>query len=179
MPPVRPKSVTVISIFGIIFGALGCVCIIGVSAWSFAMQGEQREQMSSSMLVFGIITGVAGLVLSIVLLVGSIAALGMKRWARSALMGFAVVDLMYDVAKLVICVVWILPMMEPMFRNNPQMRANPNMNIEQMIKFAKIVSIVQWGLIAAATISLALAILIVMSQPKVKAAFDAQSGAAM
>jgi len=179
MPPLRPKSVTVISIIGIIAGALGCLCIAGGTIWSFAMQGQQGQQMGSAMMIFSIVTAVAGLVLSIMLLVGSIGALSLKPWARSALIGFGAVDLIYDVAKLVLCIVWVLPMMEPMFRNNPQFQSNPKVNVEQMVKFAKISSVVTWGLIALVTIAIALAVLIVMNKPNVKAAFERRPEATM
>jgi hypothetical protein len=85
----------------------------------------------------------------------------------------------YSVGKLVLCLVWLLPLMEPMFRNNPQFRSNPNMNVEQMVKFAKISSMATWGLTALVTVSFALWMLIVMTRPRVVAAFETRPEAGM
>src|SRR5437016_4767411 len=83
IPPARPTSVTVISVLGIIFGALGCLCIVIGMGWQAA--SGQQQGGSEAMKMFGIVSGIAGLVLSIVLLIGSIGALSLRPWARSTL----------------------------------------------------------------------------------------------
>jgi hypothetical protein len=179
-PPGRPRSVTVVSILGIIFGALGCVCLVGSFVMSMTMgNAQQNAQMAPELMTFGIITGVAGLVLSIVLLFGSIGALGLKPWARQTLIAFAIVDLMYDVAKLVLNMVWAIPRMEPIWRNAPEFRNNPKMNIEQGVRFARIFA--QGIAVSTAVISIvfALIVLVVMTRPRTKAAFDAGPGMTM
>jgi len=181
MPPVRPTSVTVVSIMGIIFGALGCVCLLGSVGLSVVMGNaqEQSAQMPPELMTFGIVTGIAGLVLSIFLLIGSIGALRLRPWARSALLAFAVVDLMYDVGKLVLNLIWFVPRMEPVWRNSPQFRGNPNMNVEQGVRIAKAVANGMSIATAAVTIAFAMTVLIVMARPQVKSAFESQGGAPM
>ena len=170
VPPVRPTSVTVISVLGIIFGAVGCLCVVIGFGWQAA--SGQQQGGSEAMRTFGIVSGMAGLVLSIVLLIGSIGALSLRPWARATLLAFAVVDLMYDVGKLVIALVWVFPQMDSLIRNSPQVHANPNTNIEQAVKIGKAVGIGSTIATAAVTIAFALVVLIVMSRPKVKAAFE-------
>jgi hypothetical protein len=181
MPPVRPRSVTVVAILGIIFGALGCTCILGSVALSLAMGNaqEQAAQMPSELMTFGVITGIAGVVLSIVLLIGSIGALRLRPWARSMLLAFAAVDLMYDVGKLVLNLIWFVPRMEPVWRNSPQFRSNPNMNVEQGVRIARAIANGMSVATAAVTIAFALIVLIVMARPHVKLAFESQAGAPM
>ena len=176
IPPVRPTSVTFISVMGIVFGALGCLCIVVGFAWQVA-SGQGQPESAAAMKAFGIVSGMAGLILSIVLLIGSIGALSLRPWARATLMGFAIVDLMYDVGKLVLTFVWIMPQMDTIIRNSPQVRDNPQMRdnpqaIQQAIKIGKAVGMGTTVATAVLTIGLALMILIIMAQPKTKAAFE-------
>jgi len=175
MPPLRPKSVTVIAILGIIFGAIGCLCIPIGFVFGMIKQGQQQQDVPQAMTVFNTVVSVASLVLSIVLLIASIGALRLRAWARPAMLAFAAVDLVYDVAKGVLFVVWMVPAMGPMIRNSPDVRNNPQIKAQDIENIVRVSQYVWTGIaigLALVTVGYAIAVLVVMNKPHVKAAFE-------
>lgn len=96
MPSPRPKSVTVIAIIGIIFGALGvlgALCnlpqYMGVKILPNPVMDAMREDSVLVALIVGSL--VISLIASVLLLWGGIGALSLKPGARKALIAYAIV----------------------------------------------------------------------------------------
>ena len=117
----------------------------------------------------GIGLGVAGSVLSLVLLIGSIGALSLRPWARKMLIGYAVVDLIYDTVKLVLMLQWMLPLM---IHGLERMPAQQNVDPKQMVKVMQWTMLVSTWATWAVLVGFAILVLSVMMRRRVKQAFE-------
>lgn len=112
--PARPTSVLVLSILGLILGGGSLLCaplsIVGMVV-DFGVPNPQLDAIRGDPLLkawnwFGIATM---LVLGAWLLIGSIGSIILKRWARSAMVAYAIVQITLSIATAVFTFVVIQP----------------------------------------------------------------------
>lgn len=122
VPPVsrKPVSVTVLGIIGIVFGSL-IIMGSGASALGmFVMRGVMRSFASGvnspataaqmePIWNWGIISAVIGLLVGIGLLVAAIAFLRLAFWGLRAMVIYAIVDLTWQLIKIIVTVAWLIP----------------------------------------------------------------------
>jgi hypothetical protein len=115
--PIRPASVTVIAIIGIVFGGVMLLCKPLGLAWLFVPQpNNPGVELQKQMMGWSVASGVLGIGLSLLLLVCSIGLLSLKPWARKGILGYAVLAVVMNVANLVVSLMWMGPMMEEIQR---------------------------------------------------------------
>ena len=177
--PLRPTAVTVLAIFGIIFGALGVLCKPVALAGMFVPQPPGANpvvDMQRQMLGWNVASTVVGVAISILLLAGSIGSLNLKTWARPAMLAYAGLAVLMTLVNLVVTLVWIVPAMKQMQQQMPQQGAP-----------ASAAAIMQAAGTVGAVVGAALALIFpallayFYTRPNVKAAFGAphaQGGAA-
>ena len=156
----RPTAVTAIAVIGIVFGVLGVGCTpIGALPY-FTRFGHPNPVVDivkeSPLLYAWMLASLAfGFLLAVVLLVGSIGALGLKAWARTTLMGYAIVALVTGVLNTLINMAVVIPRLSQGLAGTPAL-----------------VGVVVGSLCGIGfTIALQAAILIVLTRPHVKRAF--------
>src|SRR5262245_10222022 len=118
-PSARPASLTAIGVIGIILAALGICCIGGALTISFVKNDPMMEHAPPAMMIGNIALTVMGLLLSLMLMIGSIGLLGLRSWSRNFMILWAAVDLLFDVVKLVVSLLFILPMMVKLLEDYP------------------------------------------------------------
>jgi hypothetical protein len=112
--PVRPTSVTVLAIIGIIFGGLGVLCKpLGVVALFIPQPGPNPVlDMQRSMMVWNVANAMVGTLVSVLLLASAIGSLSLKPWARKGMLAYAGLALVLTVVGGVVTMVWIMPKMQ-------------------------------------------------------------------
>jgi hypothetical protein len=176
-PPKRPRAVTVIGVIGIVLGSMGLTCLGAQSLFNIAGFAKQAQQMPPDLLAISIAMAVVGLGLSIFLLIGSIGTIKLAAWARPAMIVFAVIDLVFDITKLIVGV-WMLPRTIELIRNMPapsNMNAQQFEHVQQMqVTYGRVVGTTTMVVTFLVTAGYALAVLQVMRRPHVKAAFGGE-----
>ena len=127
-PAVRPTSVTVMAVIGIIFGALGFLCSPLALIPYFITLPTPNPFIDSikddnALFMWTIAVTVMGWFLSILLLVGSIWALMLREWARQILLGWSVASSLLTVAQFLINVMVVFPKMAEIAKADPKMAA--------------------------------------------------------
>jgi hypothetical protein len=124
-PAARPTSVTVMAIIGIIIGAMGFLCT-PMALFPYYMQLPKPdpviEAVKNDSLMFGwMIAGLAmNWVLSLLLLAGSIAALGLRDWARQILIGWAMTNILLTLVQLVYQFLYYFPKLREVTADQPK-----------------------------------------------------------
>jgi hypothetical protein len=112
--PKRPVSVIVLSIIGILLGGMSTLCTpVGLLMMSIdmgvpnpALDALKSDPMLKAWTYFGALEGIA---LGILLLISSIGAIIMKRWGRSGMVLYGIIQTTMTIAMTVANVLWILP----------------------------------------------------------------------
>jgi hypothetical protein len=114
-PPIpRPTMLTVLAVLGIVFGGMGVLCLGFNTLFSlFAFtnpaltRGVQSQPMT--MRVYGLLITLCALVLAGVLLFASIGCLALKPMARGAIVAWSVVDIAFDVLRMLLSLFVFIP----------------------------------------------------------------------
>jgi hypothetical protein len=176
MPSNRPTILTVLAILGIVFGGLGVLCI-GFSDIFQLLSLLNPHMMPATAAQpipqksVGLVMGVISLALCVVLLIGSIGAINLKPASRRLLVGWALADIAFDLARLLIVLVFFLPatanspvFQQPAFQNNP--------NSKQIVAFAKVGGIVGGIVSWLFTTAFAVLLFIYYRRPETIAVFE-------
>ena len=173
--PMRPTAVTVLAIFGIIFGALGVLCKpFGLAAMFIPQAGPNpMVDMQRDMVAWNVANTAVGLAISVLLLAGSIGSLSLKPWAVPAMRTYAVLAVLMTVVNLVVTLIWVMPKMQQAQQQMMQQQpgAPPQM--------AAIMQTAGWvGAVVGAVMALIYPALLwyFYGRPDVKAAFGAPGG---
>jgi hypothetical protein len=176
MPSNRPTMLTVLAILGIIFGGLGVLCLGFGDIFNFFtlinpnMLPATAHQPYAQKVV-GLIMGLIGLALCAVLLIGSIGALNLKPASRRLLVGWSVADILFDLARLVVALIFLVPATanNPMWQQ-PAIQNNPNG--PQIVTYARVGGIV--GAVVGWMFSTAFAVLLYIyyRKPETIAVFE-------
>ena len=172
--PLRPTAVTVLAIFGIIFGVLGVLCKpIGLAMMFVPQQAgvNPMVDLQRDMMAWNVINTVVGLAISVVLLAGSIGSLSLKPWARSAMISYAGLAVVMTLVNLVVTLIWIVPAMKQMQAQMPQQQGAPNMGAIMQTAGAV-------GAFVGAAVALIYPVLLwyFYNRPEIKAAFGGGQG---
>jgi len=173
--PVRPTSVTVLAIIGIVFGGFGLLCKpFGVIAL-FIPQPVPNPvvDMQKQMMAWNVANAVVGTAVSVLLLASSIGSLSLKTWARKGMLAYAGLAVALTLIVGVVTVVWMLPKMQEaqrqMIAQQARRGAAPPPQMMNVMQTAGTVG-------AVAALALALVYPIVLAyfyrRPEVKAAFE-------
>jgi len=168
-PKLRPTSVTVLAILGIIFGSLailGSFCntleLTGVSpdADNPLVKGMQDDH---TLFVWSVIGVVVDMALGLLLLGGSIKAWSLKRSGRSWLIAYSWLDIAFTLISTGIGFVLVLPKLDQIIQNS-----NQNASMRSIMQMST------WGGFLFSVVLLAYPALILyyMSRPNVKEAFQ-------
>jgi hypothetical protein len=133
----RPTVVTVLGIIGIVFGALGVLCLgFGELIAMFSLANPHMframQQQPMDHRIANLIIGFIGLILSGVLLFASIGSMSLKPVARQVMLGFALVDIVFVLLRLLTSIFIFIPHVQ----DNPAL--HQGRNAPQMIMFAKL-----------------------------------------
>ena len=132
-PSPRPTSVTVLAIIGIIWGGIQLLCN-GVGIFGLLMlekltqaSGQPNpmvDAMQESPALMPVMMGavILRLVLSIVLVAGSIGALSLKGWGRSAMLAYAWALVVVTIVETVVAATMTLPAIQKHLPSDPAMR---------------------------------------------------------
>lgn len=120
--PVRPTSVTVLAIIGIVFGGLFLLCkpfgLLPLFMPKFgppnpAMDVLRTDAILRYLTIAGVIVGVP---VSILLLASSIGCLSLKPWARKGMLAYAAAAIVLSVLTFAAQVLWVIPKMQAVQR---------------------------------------------------------------
>ena len=116
--PLRPTSVTVLAILGIIFGGMGVLCKPLSLAAIFIPQPAPNPavEMQKDMMAFNLANAAVGTAVSVLLLAASIGCLSLKPWARKGMLTYAGLALALTVVGAIITFVWMMPKIQEMQR---------------------------------------------------------------
>jgi hypothetical protein len=168
--PPRPTILTVLAIIGIVFGAVGVLCLgfgdlmnlfmLASPAMARAINQPRNVQTSN------LIIGTFGLIFSAALLAASIGAINLKPAARRWMIRWAAADLLYDVIKLVVAVAILVPqaMTSPAVQQSPM---GP-----QMATWGKLSGIISAILTWAVTTTYAALVFVFFRKPEIVNAFE-------
>ena len=129
----KPTSVKVLAIIGIIWGALQLLCssisIVGVLAMQSLVKASGQPNpvadalAAKPMLMTALVAvAIVRVVLSLTLLVGSIAALSLKAWGRSAMLAYSWALIAVTIIEFVVSITMMLPAVQQSAPSDPQMR---------------------------------------------------------
>ena len=181
VPSRRPTALTVLAIIGIVFGAMGVLCV-GLSELFLLftlvnpnLPPQFRAQPVEHRII-NFVMGFGGLVLSAILLGGSIGSLNLKPVARRVMVGWAMADIIFDLLRLLVALLILLPATyrNPAFAQNPAFRNNPN--APQIQTFA-VVGGVGGGVFSwAGNTTFAVLVYVFFRKPEFVAAFEGPPG---
>ena len=173
--PLRPTSVTVLAIIGIVFGGLGLLCKPLSFAALFMPQPVPNPavQMQKDMMAFNVGNAAIGTLVSALLLASSIGCLSLKPWARKGMLTYAGLAIVLTIAGGIITMVWMLPKIQEMQRQMMTQSSGrgapaPPPQMMSMIQSASTV-----GAVIAIVISLIFPACLIyfFTRPNVKSAF--------
>ena len=124
----RPTTVTVLGIVGMVMAALTVVCSV-VSMPTLLMDAAASNPLTAAvrgepaLYRWHVFATVARLALGLVLLVGSLGALGMRRWGRWLMIAYAAVALPVALIELVMMLKYMLPIVERLAPTDPNVQA--------------------------------------------------------
>ena len=126
VPPLRPTSVSVIAIIGIVLASLGLICtpfaVIPFVMTGAAAQNPQIQliQNNKPLMAWSILALVVQFLLSILLLTASIGSLRLSNWARKGMIAWAIASSVMAVLSTAVQCVFIVPqLMAKMNSGNP------------------------------------------------------------
>ena len=126
VPPLRPTSVSVIAIIGIVWASLGLICApLSIVPYFVASMGAQNptiKMVQDSKLLFGwtIVFTALSFALAVMLMASSIGSLRLTRWARTGMIGWAIGATVLTLLNTVVQVVFVLPpLLAKMSNGNP------------------------------------------------------------
>lgn len=171
--PVRPTVVTVLAIFGIIFGIFGLLIkTCGVAVMFIPqMANVPGMEFQKDMLAWNVANTAIGLAISTLLLAGSIGSLSLKPWARRAMLIYAALAVLMTLANLVVGLVWVVPKIQAAQQQAMSQQSGGNVPPAQMTTAIKTASLV--SLVVAAIVQLVFPAILAFcyTRPNVKAAF--------
>jgi hypothetical protein len=177
--PQKPAFLTVMAVLGIVFGGLGVLCVGGGEIANVFMLFHSRispvmAAQPVATKIVNLVIGLFGFVLSGILLWGSIGAINLKPAARQLLLGWAVVDVIFDFLRMAIGLLmfYLMPLavQNAAFQNNPAFANNPN--AAQFMSYAKVFGVIGallWWVLGTA---FAVLIYVCYRNPQVVAAFE-------
>jgi hypothetical protein len=174
-PPKRPASITFVGITAIILGAMGILCTGGGTVIGYAMNSSGMQAQPQGMLIANLALVVVSVLLSLFWIIGAIGVLSLRAWSRQFLLGLAAVDLIYDLAKFIVSIAYILPKTIEMIQsgNMPGMSGQQAQQAQSAIGIVRAFSYGQIVLIFLCTAIFAISVLLIMNRPSVKAALTA------
>ena len=113
----RPTPITVLAIFGIIFGGMGLLCKPLGLAVAFMPQppgANPAMAMQRELLPWNLANAGIGTVISVLLLASAIGSLSLKPWARKGMLAYAGLAVVMSLVTLVVTIVWVVPKMHDM-----------------------------------------------------------------
>jgi hypothetical protein len=126
VPPLRPTSVSVIAIIGIVLASLGLICtpfaLIPFFMTSAAAQNPQIQMMHDSkpLMAWTIGSLAINFVLAILLLAASIGSLRLSAWARKGMIAWAIASSAMAIIGTAVQCVFVLPqLLAKMNSGNP------------------------------------------------------------
>jgi hypothetical protein len=171
----RPTSLTVVGIVGIIFGALGVLCLLGSIGMTFSSMGAANAaMMSQTDMIIGVFNAFVGLILSTFVIIGSIGVLNLRPWSRVMMIVTEAVDLIFQLFKFIVGIVYAIPKQLDMMVNHPP----PQWNAEQVQAMQSKMGLIKafsYGVVVICFLipaAYAIVVLIVMNRPKAKAALS-------
>jgi hypothetical protein len=171
----RPTSVTAMAIIGIIWAILNLLCVGYTLASTVLTMTSGRSlfgppvKMPQWMMVIGIVACLISIGLCIMLLIGCIGSFYLRKWARSVVITWSIVTLLYITASTVYQLMIIPETMAAIRQSQPN---NPALNQSQ--------AIVQWATVGGIIFGwimhsiLPVLFLILWNKPAVKEAFEVQ-----
>jgi hypothetical protein len=173
-PSPRPTSVTVIAVLAIIFGSLGvlamCCAMPQYLGVNFAPNPVINAiRADKPLFFFTLATMALGLIISALQLAGGIGSVGLKKWARTALIVYAWARLITGVIELPVSIAYIQPRTNQITMQ--AMKGNPVMNqpgMQVMMKYGQYFGYA----ISVLLLIWPMVILYIMTRPHVKAAFE-------
>ena len=169
----RPTSVTVLSIIGIIWAIINLLCGgLSLAGTLLSMSGGRSlfgppVNMPHWMTVTSLIAGLLGIAISAMLMIGSIASLYLRPWARTLVMAWSIVTLLFSTASTVFQLVLLPETVAAIKQSQPN---NPAMNGPFIQWWTACMTVLAW-LVACV---LPLCFLILWNKPAVKEAFEVQ-----
>ena len=173
--PLRPTSVTVLAILGIIFGALGVLCKpLSLAAIFIPQPGPNPAvEMQKEMMGFNLANVAVGTAVSVLLLAASIACLSLKPWARKGMLTYAGIAIVLTIVGGVITFVWMLPRIQEMQRQMmaQQTAGGAGAPPPQMMNIMQTASTAGAAIGAAGALIYPACLLYFFTRPNVKSAF--------
>jgi hypothetical protein len=180
-PPLRPTSVTVLAIIGIIFGGLGIFCkpvgVVGLFIPQPAGANPMLD-LQKQMMAWNVANAVVGTLVSVLLLASSIGSLYLKPWARKGMLAYAALAVVLTLVGGVVSVVWVLPKVQEAQRQMMAQQAGRG-----AAPPAQMMNVMQVAGTAGAVIGIGLALIFPIAigyyytRPAVKAAFEGTGAA--
>jgi len=163
----RPTSVTVISILGIVLGALGLLCrplslvmfVVKLPVENPVVEAMKNDSFIRGWMVIGVATE---WLISLLLVLSSVGSLRLRDWGRQGMLAYAPLKLLTTIAAQVIGMLVINPTLEPAMKQ----AAAQQPNAFQMSPTTSAILMTIWS------IWLPLWVLWTFTRPAVKAAFD-------
>ena len=170
--PQRPPMFSVLTILGIVFGGLGVLCLGFNLLFSLLAMSIHNPAMTQALhsqpvgvRVSTQVLSVCALLLAGVLLFASIGCLALKPAARRVIVGWALVNIAFDLMRLLLSWFVFLPMMS----RNPVFQQNPNIQqFAGFIKWGLVLGVIMWLLQTAYSVLL----YIYFRKPEVVAMFE-------
>jgi hypothetical protein len=180
LQPLRPRSLTVIGVLGIIFGAGGVFCLCLGLAGNLVKLGPQQPQFQLPMvdMILGIASAVVGLLISLMLIIGCVGTLNLKPWSRGLMIVIAGVDLIFEFFRLIVGIVHTIPMTMDMLQNHmpPDTPADQVQKIQSMMPVIKGFSYGMTIAIFVVQVAYMISVILVMNSQKERRAL-AEPGA--
>jgi hypothetical protein len=130
--------------------------------------------MSQTDMILGVFNAFIGLMLSTFLIIGSIGVLNLRPWSRIMMIVTEAVDLIFQLFKLILGIVYSIPKQLDMIVNHPPPQWNAE-QVEAMHSKLGIIKAFSYGLVVISFLipaAYAIFVLIVMNRPNVKAALS-------
>src|SRR3954471_14263372 len=161
--PTRPASLTVIGVLGIIIGVMGVMCVGGMATYGMIKGDPNMQNAPKAFIIANLAMTAMSVMLSMFLIIGCVGLVTLRPWSRPMMLVFAGVDLIYDIVKFIVCIVYLLPLIMDMFTNNPPPNIKP-----EMLPIIRTWSIIQWTAICVLSSAYAIAVLLVLQKQNVK-----------
>ena len=182
-PSPRPTSVTVLSIFAIIIGSLFLLCNALAMLGQLMMIGTGGKNPFAPNLPamnnqaingYNAVVALVNLILSGVLLAGGIGGLGLRSWARRAMISWSIAVFVWATLTLILQLAWVVPVTAE-FNQQVQAQMNPQA-AQAMSSFQK--PLLMGGAVFGWFIwcILPACFLLTWRSPRVVGAFQAESG---
>jgi len=175
----RPTAATVLSIIGIVLGSFWILAGLGGIFQLFFTIGLMRTAMPGGMggveavLKMAAFQSILGGFIGIALLTVSIGCLRLASWARTGIVIVAIIDLVFNLAKLIITLAWTIPAQQNAVANfAPTAAPTPAFG-----PISSSMTSAQMAIAVGMTIFMSaypVIVLILMTKPRMKQAFERQ-----